>query len=188
MGTPKKQPPVKLIVGMLSSFQEALEQARTMLEARFGEIDLVSELMPFQFTSYYAEDMGTTILRQFHSFRQLIDPGSLADAKHATNELEAVLASTGRWPVRRPVNLDPGYITLSKLVLATTKDYSHRLYIGKGIYAECTLRYFNGDFRPWEWTYPDYRTEPYLRFFRKVRELYIEQMRPPNGSCGSTGV
>jgi uncharacterized protein DUF4416 len=84
-----------------------------------------------------------------------------------------VFAGRGR---QRRINLDPGYIDLAKLVLATTKDQQHRLYLGQGIYAEVTLRFTGGRFVPWDWTYPDYRTAEYLAFFDAVRQRYRQQL------------
>jgi hypothetical protein len=98
----------------------------------------------------------------------------LAAAKHLTNELERLWSMGGK---HRQVNLDPGYLDLAKVVLATTKDYTHRLYIGAGMYAEVTLRYHRNSYQPWEWTYPDYREATALTFFNQLREVYKEQLR-----------
>ena len=173
MGTVRQPVPARLICGMLSRFPEAHEWAKARLAERFGPIDLKSDAFPFDFTDYYASEMGGGIIRRFVSFAQLIPPEELVEAKLFTNELEAELASSGRFDVPRPVNLDPGLVTASKLVLATTKDYSHRVYLGRGIYAEVTLRYEKQAFRPWPWTYPDYRTEGYLAFFEDVRTRLV---------------
>ncbi len=148
-------------------------EARAALVKVYGPVDHISPLWPFDFTSYYAEESGEGLLRQFLSFAELIDPGKLAEIKLRTNQLEQEHASGGR----RQINLDPGYVDLSKLVLATTKNHQHRIYLGRGIYAEVTLRYTRKSFRPWEWTYPDYRTNHYVEFFNQVRETYLEQLR-----------
>jgi hypothetical protein len=173
----KEPRPVKLITGVLACDERCLAAARTALESAIGSIDLVSDIWPFEQTSYYADEIGPQILRQFVSFAQLVDPGELADIKHRTNALEQELARSLALPMPRPVNLDPGIIEPSKLVLATTKDYSHRIYIGRQMYAEVTLVYDKGAWRSLPYTYPDYRSLRYFDFFSKVRGRLLEQLR-----------
>lgn len=168
--------PVKLIVGILAADSSCLSVAAEAIENEFGCIDLTSDIWPFDKTDYYKDQTGTSILRQFISLEKLIDPGMLAEMKLHTNKLEEELADTLRLPLPRPVNLDPGIIEPSKLILATTKNYSHRIYIGNGIYAEVTLIFHNGSWRHLEYTYPDYRQECYFDFFNKVRTRLIEQL------------
>lgn len=177
----KEPRPVKLIAGILAGDERCLAAARSGLESTLGEIDLVGDIWPFEQTTYYADEIGPTILRQFVSFTRLIDPGDLADIKHRTNALEQELAKSLALLVPRPVNLDPGIIEPSKLVLATTKNYSHRIYIGKQMYAEVTLVYDKGGWRPLPYTYPDYRSPQYLEFFSKVRGRLLEQLRAMAG-------
>lgn len=169
--------PVKLMVGMLGHDEGSLAAAREILDSTLGSIDLVSGTWPFDRTSYYQDQTGTDILRQFVSFADLIDPGELADIKHRTNAIEQQLARSLARPVPRPVNLDPGIIEPSKLILATTKNYSHRIYIGKKMYAEVTLVFDKGAWHPLPYTYPDYRGQPYLDFFSMVRSKLLRQLR-----------
>ncbi len=176
MGKISQPLPVKLIVPMFSGDEELFLVAESRLEKIFGPTDYRSRVLPFTHTSYYTPEFGLALLRKFVAFKKLIDPSNLADVKHVTNTLEHELASDGK----RRINLDPGYISQSKLVLATTKNHSHRIYLDKGIYAEVTLRYQNKAFRPWEWTYPDYRTEEYLEILGEIRRSYIEQLRAEN--------
>jgi len=173
----KDPSPVKLIVGILASDETCLDTARQMLAAGLGAIDLVSDTGPFDQTTYYKDQTGPAILRQFVSFEQLIDPGELAELKHRTNQLERDLAEIHRAPFRRPVNLDPGLIEPSKLVLATTKNYAHRIYIGKKMYAEVTLVFDRGTWRPLPYTYPDYCQQWYFDFFDEVRDKLLRQLR-----------
>jgi len=173
----KEPKPVKLIVGILAGDERCLSAARSGLESALGEIDLLSDIWPFDQTDYYADQIGPQILRQFVSFAQLIDPGKLADLKHRTNALEQELARILALPYPRPVNLDPGIIESSKLVLATTKNYSHRIYIGKRMYAEVTLVFDKGGWRPLPYTYPDYHRQEYFDFFSKVRGRLLEQLK-----------
>jgi len=179
MGTIKQPRPVKLIASIFSGDEMLLAVARGALAKHFGPMDRQSDVFPFDHTAYYAPEFGEGLVRQVVAFRDLISPDSLAEIKRATNELERTWTVDGR----RCVNLDPGYVSLSKLVLATTKNYSHRIYLGQGIYAEATLRYKQGAFHPWEWTYPDYASPRYLELFAQIRTIYLEQLRE-QGSLG----
>lgn len=170
MGAVKQPEPVKLICGILACDEGWAGVAREALRKALGEIDLTSDLWPFHWTSYYEAETGAVIVRQFVSFAATIDPGEIPEIKLRTNALEAELAGREGTPVQRPVNLDPGYVSESKLVLATTKDYSHRVYVSKGIYAEVTLHWHHGAFEAWPWTYRDYQSEEYRAFFTNVRE------------------
>ena len=129
-----------------------------------------------------AEEFGPGLQREFLSFEKLMDPGMLADVKLLTNALEQ------RWSLagRRPINLDPGYISPEKLVLATTKNHGHRIYLGRGVYAEVTLAYRNKAYRPWPWTYPDYRSEAYLEIMQAIRRVYMGQLRELHRDPGAT--
>ncbi|MCD6519546.1 MAG: DUF4416 family protein [Anaerolineae bacterium] len=173
MGKATEPLPVKLIMPMFTRYVELFEQAEEVLAERFGPVDYRSERFPFTHTDYYTEEFGPGLVRWFISFERLIDPGELAEIKLWTNALEEKWAEEGK----RRINLDPGYIAPAKLVLATTKNHGHRIYIGKGIYAEVTLVYRGKDFRPWPWTYPDYQTKEYLAVMRAIREIYMQQLR-----------
>jgi Domain of unknown function (DUF4416) len=172
MTVPAPPQPVTLIVGMLSSRPELLRAAESELAALYGPVGLRSELIPFTFTGYYAREMGPDLKRQFLSFAEPIDPGRLAEIKLRTNALEQDAARREPF-VARPINLDPGYVCGSKLVLASAKDRAQRIYLAAGIYAEITLDFHKGRFRPLETTYPDYRSAEYLDFFTRVRERHL---------------
>lgn len=169
--------PVKLIVGILAGDERCLAAARESLVSALGTIDLASEVWTFDQTQYYAEQIGPRILRQFVSCERLIDPGHLAAVKHQTNALEQHLASTLGLPFPRPVNLDPGIVEPSKLVLASTKNFAHRIYIGDRVYAEVTLVYDKGRWCPLPYTYPDYHRKEYFDFFGEVRLQLVQQLR-----------
>ena len=174
MGIVKEPVAAKLICGVLAVPGEGVEQAeREMVEA-VGPIDARTEFVPFVDTDYYTREMGPELQRAWWSFHDLIPQGELARIKLRTNEIESRLAdSTGH----RRVNLDPGYILTSRLVLATTKDYAHRIYLGEGIYAEVTLIHRDGQYHPLDWTYPDCRRPENIGFFEKVRLTYKNQLR-----------
>lgn len=173
----KDPKPVKLIIGILAAEPAALHAAMEAIEDKLDSIDLASDVWPFNQTDYYKDQTGLNILRQFVSTKRLIDPGKLAKIKHKTNKLEQKLATRLKLPQPRPVNLDPGIIEPSKLVLATTKNYSHRIYIGKKMYAEVTLIFDKGHWCPLAYTYPDYRQQCYFEFFNKVRNRLLEQLK-----------
>ena len=173
MGKIREVKRVKLLVGLLTAHLTLLDTVREKLEGEWGPVDEVSELMDFNYTRYYEKEMGNNLKRQFMSFANLADPGCLPEAKLFTNALEKELSVKEQ----RRVNIDPGYLTPAKLILATTKDYSHRLYLGRGIYGEIILVYSCGSFKPLPWTYPDYRSEDYSKYFSRVREVCRDQMR-----------
>jgi hypothetical protein len=173
-----KQPdPVQLIVGILAADEACLARARQGICAELGPINLTSQVWPFTQTHYYDEEIGTSILRQFVCLDQLSDPGDLAQIKHQTNALELRLAQELAYATPRPVNLDPGYIEPSKLVLASTKNFSHRIYIGKNMYAEVTLIVDKGQWSALRYTFPDYRQSDYYAFFEQVRQRLRSQLR-----------
>jgi len=177
MGSVRPPKQAKLFCGLLSGDVDLLAELRRRLAKQLGPMEAVSEIWPFDCTDYYRDEMGDDIKRQFVVFEELFSVERLPEVKRLTNALEERFTEDLGSPAGiRPVNLDPGYLTLSKLVLATTKDYAHRLYVQAGIYAEVTLRYESGDWRPWPWTYPDYAADTYHPFFRQVREAYKRQL------------
>ena len=173
----KDPKPVKLIIGILAADRQCLHAAVEALTDKFGSTDFTSDAWQFDKTDYYKDQTGPHILRQFVSIEKLIAPGKLAKIKCKTNKLEQKLARALGFPLTRPVNLDPGIIEPSKLILATTKNYSHRIYIGKRMYAEVTLVFDKGHWRPLGHTYPDYRQKCYFDFFLKVRARLLEQLK-----------
>ena len=177
MGQIRQVEPVKLFVGMLSAYPAALADAEAALVEPFGQIDVRSDLFAHGFTEYYRDEMGHPLVRLFVAFERLVAPDQMPAVKRLTNEIEDRMAAEGQWPVVRPMNLDPGYIAPSELVLASTKDFSHRIHLQGGIYAEVTLRYVRGDWKELEWTYPDFRTPAYHKFFTQVRTRLMEQRR-----------
>ncbi|HOM19235.1 MAG TPA: DUF4416 family protein [Thermoguttaceae bacterium] len=174
MGQPTPHPPVLLILAAFSRYEEALLWAKERSAARWGPPALQSPLFDFHQTDYYQPTMGAGLKKQFFVFPQLQDPAGLVDWKLQTNAWEAEYAQLGRHPEPRPLNLDPGYLTLAKLVLASTKDFAHRIYLDRGIYAEITLFYRHGQWQPHPWTFPDYRRPEYHAFFTEVRQ-YLQR-------------
>jgi hypothetical protein len=166
---------VKLVCGVLYSKTIDLKQLDSRLQLLFGSVDSKSEPFDFTFTDYYKEEMGSNLVKQFYSFEKLIQPDELADIKNATISIEMDFSLKGR----RTVNLDPGYLEESKLVLASTKNFSHRIYLRDNIWAEVTMRYEKGEFVTHPWTYADYSQRLAIEFLKEVREKYKKQMENP---------
>jgi hypothetical protein len=164
--------PEKLVTGILISRPKLRVSLLEQLRRSFGEIDYTSEELPFSYTRYYDREMGTPITRFFVSFAPLLDPGTLAQIKIRTNLLEDGFREAGS----RRVNIDPGLLSYSRFLLASSKNGSHRVPLCGGIYAEVTLVYEKDAYRPLEWTYPDYCSPEYLRILAEVRRLYKMQL------------
>jgi hypothetical protein len=173
MGKINKVIPVKLICGIITSDENNFNIARKELSKKFGAIDYKSPISDFNLTDYYQKEMGPNLKRRFLSFSKLIIPAEIIKIKHLTNKLEVKYSKNGK----RLINIDPGYISASKLVLATTKDYFHRIYLDKGIFAEVTLYFRAGSFTPFDWTYPDYKSKNYIEAFNRIREIYMRQVK-----------
>ncbi len=172
-----KPEPVKLLIGILACSQAAMEAAVELIAEKFGAIDMQSPVWPFTQTRYYEKETGSEILKKFVTIENLICPGRLAAVKIKTNKLEAKLAKNLKLTLPRPVNIDPGYIEPSKLVLASAKNFAHRIYIGRKIWAEVTLCYNRGQWTPFSYTFPDHRENRYHGFFSDVRKKLNKQLR-----------
>ena len=189
MAVPTSPLPVCRFAGLLAGSEEQLAAARFELAQWYGKIDDVSEIVPFTFTEYYQGEMGSNLLRQWVRFVALFNPEHLAKCKLETNMAETLLArqfneKLAAWGVagggkspQRPINIDPGYVHRYKVILATTKDHSHRVYLTEGIYGEVTLHWHQNRWTPWPWTYADYQSEVAQRFFQKARTAYLEQLQ-----------
>ncbi|MGQ9663129.1 MAG: DUF4416 family protein [Kiritimatiellia bacterium] len=178
MGTPHTPEPVILFCGLIASDAAVLDQVIELFGTWFGKVLLRSPSFPFDFTDYYEREMGRGLVRQFVAFAEETDAGHLSGIKLKTNALEqelAVQSADGR--VRRRVNIDPGYVAPDKVVLATTKNCAHRIYLSNGIYAEVTLNFGKSTVRAFEWTYPDYRTPIAKDFFLTVRHHLLRKRR-----------
>ncbi|MGE0825433.1 MAG: DUF4416 family protein [Candidatus Binatia bacterium] len=177
MGTPTPPRPVKLLVALLAKDPELFSRATTALESSHGTADLESEVFSWTPTTYYQKEMGDHLLRKFVAFPSLITPEAITQIKQETNSLEISFSEGGSPTSPRRVNLDPGYIDATKLVLASTKPQAHRIYLNDGIYAEVTLLYHHGQFHPFLYTYADYRWPGTQKFLHRVRVRYLTQLR-----------
>ena len=161
--------PAKLVIGIFTGDTKMIENLIPELISLFGHIDLISSWMPFNYTQYYEPEMGSPLHRRMTAFRSLIDQQELAGVKTTTHAIEQAYSQSGR----RRVNIDPGYMLPERFVLASGKNFSHRICIGAGIYADLTLIYQKGNFRQLPWTYPDYADAKMLGFLKQVRKKYI---------------
>jgi hypothetical protein len=173
---PKPFSPVKLICGIIASEEKFFERAEERLVELYGSLDLVSQIFEFDFTDYYEKQMGQNLKRKFVSFDNLIFPESLGEIKIRTNALEEEIKEELK-AGKRIVNLDPGFLTASALIMATAKDFAHRIPLQHGIYAHLELLFGKNDIRTLSWTYPDFETKGYQMFLLDVRRIYLSQVQ-----------
>jgi hypothetical protein len=162
----------KLFIGMISGSEEYTASAQKQLAKKFGDIDFITPKIQFSHTDYYSS-IGKNLFRVFISFRKLVRREDIVKIKLYTNRLEKKFSEKDR----RRINIDPGYLTLSNVYLATCKEFFHRTYLGGGVYLENEYRYVAKRFEPWDWTYPDYRKREYMEFFYRVRKMYADQLK-----------
>ena len=145
----------------------------TELVEKIGSIDMVSSWLPFNYTSYYEPEMGSPLFRRVLAFKSLVKQSALPEIKIITNKIEKKYSKNNK----RLVNIDPGYMLHERFVLATGKNYTHRIYIGMGIFADLTLIYQKGSFRKLPWTYPDYAEKNMLTYLEMVRNKYVVDLK-----------
>lgn len=173
MGELFRQRPVKLIASLIFKEEARAALAEKMLLRAFGATSGLKKELPFDFTDYYSREFGSPLARKVICFNKLVSVEGIERIKLATNAMEDKL----KVGAKRTVNIDPGYITEAKLVLLTTKDYTHRVHIGRHIFAESTLYFKDSSFRAWPWTYPDYASPAMVEYFNAVRALYVEDIK-----------
>lgn len=172
MSQPQPPKPAKLVIGLFLHDRALWPEMAGRLHAAFGSVDMISPWFAFDYTEYYAPEMGSPLYRRLLVFKALIEQGALAGIKCRTNALELSYVTTGR----RRVNIDPGYLLLERFVLASGKNFTHRIYIGQGIYADLTLLFQKGAFRTLPWTYPDYAAREMQSFLTQVRRKYAADL------------
>ena len=177
MSTPTKSDKVRLFSSLFSTEKDLIDKTIEELIELFGSPEVITPWLMFERTRYYEKEMGWPLYRRFITFKELIPPEELVDKKLITNKIEAKYSSEGK----RRINIDPGYICLERLVLATGKNYTHRIYLSHGIYADLTLVFNKGTFKPLEWSYPDYSDNESIDFFNNEREKYKNQLRIVEG-------
>jgi hypothetical protein len=170
LGTAKTPAPVCLILALTCRTATEGDQALALFQEQAGAIALASSVFTFSHTRYYEAEMGSELIKAFYAFERLIDPTALISLKLFSNQIERQFSTHDQ----RRVNLDPGYLEAAKLILATTKNFSHRIYLGEGIYGDVQLFWRNGRFQVNPWTYPDYQDELARDFFTRARERYLK--------------
>lgn len=170
MGLPKEPDPVILFTGMIARDEGLFGLAAKELKKSFGEISHHSPIFPWDHSDYYENEMGKDLKKQFIFFAKPIMPDRIADIKIETNRIEGLFLREGDEKWKRMINIDPGYMNRAKIVLATTKDFSHRIYLRGGIYSEVTLIYKGDSYQPLSCTFPDFRSNNYIKLFNRVRE------------------
>jgi hypothetical protein len=177
MGTPTQPLGVKFFVAVMYKSSLHIEPILKRLDDRFGVRECEYGPIPFSWSEYYGSEMGDLLLKTYICYEKLADRSELPSIKLFTNSIEDELAVDGK----RVVNIDPGYISRDKVVLATTKDFYHRIYLSDGIYAEVTLHYKRGQYRFFSWTYPDYRQREIYQLFEKSRASLVKELRDQTG-------
>jgi len=173
MSEPRLPEKVRLIASLFSPEKDIVDRVIDRLAEQYGPIEQTSPDMFFDRTRYYAREMGWPLHRRFISFEELILPETLVDVKLNTNAMENAFLVDGK----RRINIDPGMISAERLILATGKNYIHRVYLSNGIYADLTLLFKRGGFQPLEWTYRDYAEPDMIRFFNELRQTYMEKLK-----------
>ncbi len=173
MGLEKEFKKVKLFSGFIFHDPATYPGIKKQLEDSFSPVDFETDVLPFDFTTYYNGEMGSPLYRCFVSFHDLIPPEQLPDIKLLTNKIEIETALEGK----RTVNLDPGYLSEANIVIATTKNYYHRIPLAKGIYAHMEYTLKGNSLQTLEWTYPDFKSPEYRDFFRKLLEIYKRNLK-----------
>lgn len=179
MSRPHVPPPARLVISVLSSgLIRMWPEIETELQARWGELDYASEPFPFTQTNYYNQELGTPIMRRIVAFQPLVSQDQLPDIKLGTNALE------DKWrdaKGRRGVNLDPGLLCLERFILGTGKNFTHRIYLGQGIFADLTLLFQKGGWQALPWTFPDYAGEYIQTLLTKIRSRYKKKLHQETG-------
>ncbi|MCJ7493585.1 MAG: DUF4416 family protein [Deltaproteobacteria bacterium] len=176
MSLPRSPQAVKLVMSFILAEEKAFASAISEADQQYGPVDFLTEPLPFDFTAYYEPEMGRGLRRRLAGFGPLTAPEQLPEIKLWTNALESKFLNEREG---RKVNIDPGYLAASKFILATGKDYSHRVYLGQGIYGDLTLWFQKGVFTPLPWTYPDYASQPLIGLINLLRKRYLWQLKNP---------
>jgi len=174
MSVSKAPKPVRPIANFFFANALRWEQAVSDFDERLGTRCFTSNPEAFTTTDYYEREMGKGVMRIFAAWWKLIDPVELIDIKQLAWEIETKHKNNNGG---RIVNIDPGIISEGHLILATGKAAFHRPYLGKGVYADLTLIYHNGSYRPLNWTYPDYAGENIISLMNRLRTDYLKDRR-----------
>ena len=162
---PLKPKKVKLFIGIIYNKKEVLNSILPVLKKKFGEIEDKLEYN-FNHTDYYEDELGKKLKKYVIVFKKEINPELLPNIKLFTNSIEYKTN-------KRIINLDPGYLNKQKLILATTKERPHRIYLKNGIYADLTYLFKKNDCIILRNTFPDFREKFVQEFFIKIKNTCI---------------
>jgi hypothetical protein len=177
MGIEKNFNRVKLFSGIIYGNEDIYTGIKEKLQHMFSPVDLEIGPLDFDFTTYYNREMGSPLYRRFISFEKLISPEELPGIKCLTNKIEIDTSINGN----RVVNLDPGYLSEANVIIATTKNYYHRVPLSKGIYAHMEYVIKKKKLVPLEWTYPDFKSPQYMNFFERLVPIYKKVLKEVEG-------
>lgn len=169
MARVQKPPPGRLIISVIYSSMDALADALNVLERKFGRVQFETPEIPCAETSLYGEEMGGELLRRFFSFDKMVARDGLPSIKGLCHKIEPQFADRVDDYLFRTVNLDPGILTPANLVMASHREYNHRVYLNNGVFAELALVYSRGRFVRLPWTCPDFYGAEAIEFFGRVR-------------------
>jgi len=159
-----------LTISIMYRDEKLLEEVKDLLLKAYGEIDMESPHYKFSdISEYYDKEMGDGVYKVIYSFKNLIKREFVREVKLFAVELEQ------RYSIgsERQINLDPGLLTSENFLLTTGKNFSHRIYLGEGVFAEITLMFTKDNkIKELEWTYRDYLYEPAKSFLLKIRENF----------------
>lgn len=188
-GADRAAPPAFLLFGVFTGFPELFDAVRARIVREYGPLHRRGEspAYPFPVTRTYARSMGPGLVRKFFVPDRLWPQEGLAPVKRRAIEIESEVGSLREFPVSRPINVDPGILNDCRIILASTKDHSHRIYRGDGIWEEVTLHFEKGAFRSLPWTYPDFRAATYHEFFLGLREALLERWKGARDESLSAG-
>lgn len=175
-----------VVVAAFSHFPDLMDAVPELLRDLFGPVVLTSERFRFDETAYYSQSMGQDLWKQLYAFEGLRPLDALPEYKHQTNRIEEQLAAQSEFSVPRPLNLDPGAVDNGKLILASTKDHAHRMYVGAGIFAEVTLYFKENQWHSWPWTYRDYQRPEVLAFLHATRRYYRSLLQAARANASGT--
>lgn len=170
MGFVKHHPPCLQIIAAFSKYDSALDWLWERVAGQLSPIAMISPAFPFTESHYYRSTMGDQLKKQFAILSNWYDPAELSTHKLMSHVWESELVKNISFDVERPLNIDPGYMSMTKLVLASTKNREHRVYLRDGVYAEVTLAFRDQQWRSLPWTYPDYQRDDFRVFFHEGRK------------------
>ncbi len=181
MSRRKTPPPAGLLISVIYREEEDFERTFRKISDQIGKIGFGSGPFPFDRTEYYAKEMGAPLFRRFLLLADVVGRDELVQAKIAAESIEDEFRQNGN----RTVNIDPGLLSEESVVLATGKAYSHRIYLRDGVFADLTLVFEKGEYRPLPWTYPDLASPEIRTYLTMLRTIIREEIKrgPKGDSC-----